>query len=448
MYDDTIAAIATPPGEGGLGIVRLSGPDAWSIVGALFDGALEDRRVVHGWIRDPATGDTIDEVMVTPLAGPKTYTRESIVEIGCHGSPLVLQRVLQLALNRGARLANPGEFTLRAFLNGRLDLSRAEAVLDVIQAKTQANLRFAVQGMQGRLSESLSHLRQRILTVQAYLTACIDFPEDEVESQIDIDPKAALAEAMDELRQLIEVAEAGMIYRNGVRTAIVGKPNVGKSSLLNRLLGEDRSIVTAVPGTTRDTVEEAMQIAGIPFHLIDTAGIHETRDTVEHLGVERSRQAARSADLLLVVVDGSEALSEADFRLLAMANEQGSIVIVNKCDLRQEADLSALPATAIQLSALTGDGIGSLHDAMAKAGLGDKVIPSDAAVVTDPRQKAALDATLAHVTTAHEALEQGSPEDFVTIDLASALSSLGQITGEDASEELLDAIFQRFCIGK
>ncbi|MCH7553292.1 MAG: tRNA uridine-5-carboxymethylaminomethyl(34) synthesis GTPase MnmE, partial [Chloroflexi bacterium] len=316
MYDDTIAAIATPPGEGGLGIVRLSGPDAWSIVGALFDGALEDRRVVHGWIRDPATGDTIDEVMVTPLAGPKTYTRESIVEIGCHGSPLVLQRVLQLALNRGARLANPGEFTLRAFLNGRLDLSRAEAVLDVIQAKTQANLRFAVQGMQGRLSESLSRLRQRILTVQAYLTACIDFPEDEVESQIDIDPKAALAEAINELRQLIEVAEAGMIYRNGVRTAIVGKPNVGKSSLLNRLLGEDRSIVTAVPGTTRDTVEEAMQIAGIPFHLIDTAGIHETRDMVEQLGVERSREAARSADLLLVVVDGSEALSEADFELL------------------------------------------------------------------------------------------------------------------------------------
>ncbi len=410
MYDDTIVAIATPPGQGGLGVVRLSGPESWAIAARLFDGALEDRRVAHGYVRDPDTGAVVDEAMATAMAAPKTYTREDVVELSCHGSPLVLQRVLALALRFGARMANPGEFTLRAFLNGRIDLAQAESVLDVIQAKTDAGLRLAVQGLGGRLSEPIRAVRSRLMQVQAYLTACIDFPEDEVESQIDIDPPAVLDEAASELRRLLEHADAGMVYRHGVRTVLVGRPNVGKSSLLNRLLGEDRAIVTAVPGTTRDTVEEVANIRGIPFHLVDTAGMHEARDQVEHLGIERSRKAVQQADLLLLIIDGSAPLTEEDHQVLALGDGRPRVTIANKCDLPSAVGVGDLPAPAIRVSALTNEGMDGLQDAMAQVALGGAELSSDAVLVTNPRHKAALERALAHVDAAREGLANELPD--------------------------------------
>ena len=448
MYDDTIAAIATPPGRGGLGIVRLSGADAWAIAGRLFDGKLEDRRAVHGFVKDPASDDVIDEVLVTAMRAPATYTSEDTVEFSCHGSPLVLQRALELMLACGARLANAGEFTLRAFLGGRIDLAQAESVLDVIEAQTDAGLRLAVQGLRGRLSEPLGELRRRLMQVQAYLVACIDFPEDEVESQIDIDPAAVLEEAEAELGRLLDSADLGMIYRNGVRTAIVGRPNVGKSSLLNRLLGEDRAIVASVPGTTRDTVEEAINVQGVPFYLIDTAGIHQTDDAVEHLGIERSRQAVERADLLLLMLDASAPLTDADRRVLELADGKPALTVANKCDLPPEADLAGVPGPLLHVSALSGEGMDAMQRAMAQAVLGDRVTTSDALLVTNPRHKAALERALTHLRAARGSLREGVPEDFVTIDLASCLGALGEITGEGVTEKLLDTIFQKFCIGK
>ena len=309
MYQDTIAAISTPIGEGGIGIVRLSGPDARKITQKLFPKRLANRRLVYGQIIDPANGESIDEVLVAYMAAPNTYTREDVVEINCHGGPIPLQRVLELVLREGARVANPGEFTLRAFLNGRIDLAQAEAVMDVIQARTAASLRVAMAGVGGRLSAEIKVLREEILGVLAYLTARIDFPEDDVEEQ---DISAPLAECQSGVGRLIENADAGIIYRQGIRTAIVGRPNVGKSSLLNRLLRDNRAIVTAVPGTTRDTLEEVVNLKGVPFVLVDTAGIRQSEDIVEQLGVERSRRAIEQADLVVMVFDGSEELSEYD----------------------------------------------------------------------------------------------------------------------------------------
>ena len=448
MYKDTIVAIATPPGQGGIGVVRLSGPEAWSIASRLFNGTLEDRHAAYGHVRDPETRAVIDEALVTPMKGPRTYTGEDAVEISCHGSPVALQKVVGAALRLGARAASPGEFTLRAFLNGRIDLAQAESVLDIIQAQSDASLRLAVQGLQGRLSERIGAVRERLLQVQAYLTACIDFPEDEVESQIDIKPRDLLQAAKAEIATLIASADSGIVYRQGVRTAIVGRPNVGKSSLLNRLLGEERAIVTAVPGTTRDTVEETVSVQGVPFHLVDTAGIRETKDAVEAMGIERSRKAAGKADLVLVVIDASAPLTNDASALIEMAKGKPAIIVANKCDLPMKARLAELPSPVVRISALTGAGMDALHEAMAIAALGGKVATTDAVLVTNERHKAALQKALAHVEAAARTLAEKAPEDFITIDLAAALGALGEITGESATEEVLDRIFAQFCIGK
>ncbi|MSQ25485.1 MAG: tRNA uridine-5-carboxymethylaminomethyl(34) synthesis GTPase MnmE [Dehalococcoidia bacterium] len=448
MYDDTIVAIATPPGRGGLGVVRLSGREAWRITGELFTGRLADHRAVYGTLRDGERGEMVDEAMVTAMAAPQTYTREDVVEISCHGSPVVLQRVVALALRHGARLASPGEFTLRAFLHGRIDLAQAESVLDVIQAQTEAGLRQAVDGLRGRLSGALKEAQDVLLGVQAYLTACIDFPEDEVESQAVGDPKDALERAAKMLQDLKASAGAGMVYRNGVATAIIGRPNVGKSSLLNRLLGEERAIVTPMPGTTRDTVEETANIRGIPFRLIDTAGLRSTEDAVERMGMERSRRAMERADVLLLVVDGSMALTDEDTALLAAADGRPTVVAANKCDLARGTDLSQVKAPVACISALTGEGMDGLAALLESAALGGKAAPSDAPLVTNPRHAAALERALASVTAAQRGLRDGLPQEMVTIDLSAALEALGEITGQGVHEALLDTIFSQFCVGK
>lgn len=445
MYQDTIAAISTPIGECGIGIVRLSGREALPIVQRLFSRKLENRRLVYGHIVDPDSAEMVDEVLVAYMKSPHTYTREDIVEIDCHGGAIPLQRILGLALRQGARLANPGEFTLRAFLNGRIDLAQAESVLDVIQSKTQASLRLAMQGLDGKLSEPVREVRRSLMDILAYLAARIDFPEDEVAEQ---DVREPLEKARSALQQLVANADAGMVYRQGVRTAIVGRPNVGKSSLLNRLLRQSRAIVTPIPGTTRDTLEETVNLKGVPFLLIDTAGIMESNNVVEALAVERSRKAITQADFVLLVIDTSEPLTQSDRGLIDLLSEKTVLVAANKCDLPRRADMDELPWLQVSTSALTGEGLEGLETAMVNSVLGGKVVTSDALLVTNPRHKEALQRAERHLRLARAALEENLPDDFVTIDLTAALNALGEITGEAVTDELLDIIFSRFCIGK
>ncbi|MEE8470354.1 MAG: tRNA uridine-5-carboxymethylaminomethyl(34) synthesis GTPase MnmE [Dehalococcoidia bacterium] len=445
VYQDTIVAISTPVGEGGIGIVRLSGRDARPIAQRLFPKQLVNRRLIYGQVIDPDNGEAIDEVLAAYMEAPHTYTREDIVEIDCHSGPLPLQRILGLALRYGARLANPGEFTLRAFLNGRIDLAQAESVLDVVQAKTQAGLRLAVQGLGGRLSQQIKEIRSNLIETLAYLTARIDFPEDEVEEQ---DIAQPLEKVQSALGELVANADAGMVYRQGVRTVIVGRPNVGKSSILNRLLRHSRAIVTPIPGTTRDTLEEVVNLKGVPFVLIDTAGIIDSRDEVETLAVERSQKAIEQADFALFVIDASQPLNAADRELIDFLAEKAVLVAANKCDLPSRAETGELPWLRVSTSALTGEGLTELENGMVNAVLGGRVVTSDAMLVTNPRHKEALQRAERHLAQAGRAIDDSLPDDFITIDIIAALNALGEITGETITEDLLDTIFSRFCIGK
>jgi tRNA modification GTPase len=445
VYQDTIAAISTPLGEGGIGIVRLSGEEAYFIAQQLFSGRLSDRQLSYGHVLDPRTGDVVDEVLVSYMAAPRTYTREDVVEINCHSGPLVLQRILEISLASGARLATPGEFTLRAFLNGRIDLAQAEAVLDVIRSKTEAGLRLAVDGLRGRLSGTVNDIRTELMSVLAYLTAVIDFPEDEIEKRDIVQPLQA---SLERLRELIAGADNGIVYRQGVRTAIVGRPNVGKSSLLNRLLRKERAIVASVPGTTRDTIEEVMNLQGVPFILVDTAGLLTSDDLVESLGVERSRKAIQEADFVLAVIDASEPITEADKDIIASVGDKGSLLVANKADLPCRAEISQLPGEVVFTSALTGEGMSHLEQQMVNAVLRGGVLSSDALLVDNPRHKDALERAERHIAQALSASNEGMAEDFVSIDLTAAVSALGEITGDTVQDELLDMVFSQFCIGK
>lgn len=451
MYSDTIAAIATPLAEAALGMVRLSGPDAQSIARRVFSGRLEDRRVAHGWLRDPTSGEVVDEAMAVFMAAPRTYTREDMVEFTCHGGPLPPQRTLEILLHQGARPANPGEFTLRAFLNGRLDLAQAEAVLDVVQARTRPGLQLALQGLEGRLSREVRRLREALMDPLALLTAQVAFPEDEVEGPDVVQPLQA---ALGEVQRLIATADQGMVYRQGVRTAIAGPPNAGKSSLLNRLLGQGRAIVTPIAGTTRDTIEETANIRGIPFLLIDTAGIVETDDPIEREGIRRSHAVIGAADLVLLVIDASLPPAQQEAETLRGLAGSRVLVVANKRDLLPGSQEEVPPGRApdgrpaVLVSALTGEGMDALEQRMAELALGCGPAPMDALVVSSPRHRAALERAADHLAAALGSLDAQMPADFVTIDLTAAVAALGEITGETVQEDLLDRIFSRFCIGK
>jgi tRNA modification GTPase len=453
MYslDDTIAAISTPLGEGGIGIVRLSGPEAHSIADQLFrpfgeQQALESYRLHYGHVADPTTGTLVDEVLLSFMRAPHSYTRQDVVEINCHGGIAPLRQVLHLALSAGARMAEPGELTLRAFLNGRIDLTQAEAVLDVVRAKTDASLRIAMDQLAGRLSGEVHRLRQRMVDLLAYLEATIDF-DDEIEPH-DIGPDLAVLEQ--DLTALLVEAERGLIYRQGIRAAIIGRPNVGKSSLLNALLRANRAIVTPIPGTTRDTLEESCNLQGIAMTLVDTAGIAATDNLVERLGVERSRQALAEADLVLLVVDGSQPLQRQDREVADSVGTRPALTVVNKSDLPQRVRMEGfLPrATRIHLSALTGEGITELEQAIVDLIFSGKVMASQTPMVSNPRHHALLQLTRHELCAAQTTLAQGLPNDLVAVDLTEAIVALGQITGQTISEDLLDAIFANFCVGK
>ena len=425
--------------------MRLSGPNAYTIASKIFHGQLADRHLCYGHIVNPESNERVDEALVSYMLGPRTYTKEDVVEINCHGGTLPLQGVLGLVLRHGARLAQPGEFTLRAFLNGRIDLTQAEAVLDIIRAKTRESLSLAISGLDGHFSGSIKAIRSNLMDVLAYLTARIDFPEDEVEEQ---DIQISIKQALKEVEQLISTAGAGIIYRQGVRTAIVGRPNVGKSSVLNRLLREDRAIVTPIPGTTRDTVEEIANLGGIPFVMIDTAGILNSNDPVESLGVERSHKAIEQADMIFWVIDISEQMTATNSELFSLLAEKKVLAVANKCDLPQQANIESLTWETVCVSALTGDGFSELENKAVNMVLEGRVVTNDSQLVTNPRHKDALERAQQSLSQALYAIESDMPDDFITIDLTAALNALGEITGEVVKDDLLETIFSNFCIGK
>ena len=474
------ATIATPPGYGGIGIVRVSGPDAFAIVLPLLrrpggDTSLPpSHTLTYAHIVAPDTQEILDETLVAFMRAPHTYTCEDVVEIQGHGGPLILQRIVRQVLVRGARMANPGEFTLRAFLNGRLDLAQAEAVMDLISSQTEVGQRLAMQQLRGRISEQVQHARHSLLGVIARIEASIDFPEEDVPTPKPTELSPSILEAQRQVDSLLAGSEQGRLYRQGLRTAIIGRPNVGKSSLLNALLRSERAIVTPIAGTTRDTVEEVANVRGIPLHLIDTAGITTSSDPVEQIGVERSRAAAESADLTLLVFDGSEPLTAQDRRvseeLWAMGFGGGGqsdhpavalqdmarrpvVLIVNKADCRLLVEIAHLRqmwpgAPLIHTSMLTGAGIAELEEHIANLVLAGKTLHSESALITSARHQESLRRASEHIRASLIPLREGLPLDFVSIDLRAAYDALGEVTGETASEDLLERIFQEFCIGK
>ncbi|MBG9211307.1 tRNA uridine-5-carboxymethylaminomethyl(34) synthesis GTPase MnmE [Mammaliicoccus sciuri] len=456
---DTITSISTPMGEGAIAIVRLSGPDALNIANRIYKGKKQISEVAshtinYGHIIDPETDEVVEEVMVAVMKAPKTFTREDIVEINCHGGLVTVNRVLELTLSNGARMAEPGEFTKRAFLHGRIDLSQAEAVMDFIRSKTERASKVALGQMEGRLSSLIKGLRQSILEILAQVEVNIDYPEyDDVEEAT---TKFLLKESRhieNEIDQLLKTGQQGKIMREGLSTVIVGKPNVGKSSMLNNLIQDNKAIVTEVAGTTRDVLEEYVNVRGVPLRLVDTAGIRETEDIVEKIGVERSRKALSEADLILFVLNYNEALTENDYQLFDVIKDEDVIVIINKMDLEQKLDIDELKAMIgdhplVQTSMVEQQGIEELEQKISELFFGGKVQAQDMTYVSNSRHIALLKDAKTSINDAIQSAEDGVPIDIVQIDLIKTWELLGEVIGEEASDSLIDQLFSQFCLGK
>ncbi len=457
---DTICAIATPPGEGGIGIIRLSGEKALEIASRVFVGAkgrtvrdFKTHTLHHGELRAPDTGERLDEVLVAVMKAPRSYTCEDVVEFHCHGGPLVLRLGLEALIRSGARLAEPGEFTKRAFLNGRLDLAQAEAVMDLIQARSEAGLRVAMEQLRGSLSGELGRLRERLVRLLVEVEAGIDFTEEDITF---ISPQA-LADGVHEVGEriagLLRTSEEGRILREGVTVALVGRPNVGKSSLLNALSRTDRAIVTPIPGTTRDVIEEYVSIRGLPVRLLDTAGMRDTVDVVEKEGVRRSHDALARAELVLAVLDGSAPLGPEDRRLLDLAQGQAMVLVVNKADRPPRLEPAQLAEVSpgrrvVRTSATTGAGLDDLRDAIRDAVLTQGLEAREAVLITHVRHRAALARAKEALDQVLLSLERGMPAECLAADLRSAVNAIGEIVGKTTTDDILDLIFKEFCIGK
>lgn len=460
FLDDTIVAISTPIGEGGIGIVRLSGKDAIAIADKIFFSPkgkkLKDAKshtVVYGFLINPSTGERIDEVLVTVMRAPRTYTREDVAEINCHGGMLPLRTALQLLLKEGARFAEPGEFTKRAFLNGRMDLSQAEAVIDVIRAKTEQAERLALHQLEGRLSAKITDIREKVTELCTYVEVYIDFPEDEIE----VPEKSEMIYSMQKIEQgllyLSKGYDEGRFFREGVSTAIVGKPNVGKSSLLNALLQKDRAIVTEIPGTTRDIIEDYLNINGLPLRIMDTAGIRETHDLAEIEGVKRSLRAIEGADIVIAVLDAGRLMDEADEELIERVKDKKTVVVINKSDIESPAfNLEPLAFSLqpfVKVSALKGEGIDNLKNAIYSLCVSSSSATGvEDVIITNIRHKQSIDSALKSLKDAEDALKRDEPLEVIALFLRESLDSLGEIIGAVTTEDILNRIFSEFCIGK
>ena len=456
--EDTIAAVATAYGEGGIGIIRISGEEALPILQEIFEfhgdtDTFTSRRMTYGKIIDKEKNQIIDEVLAVYMKGPKTYTAEDVVEINCHGSMVSLRKTLALVLRKGARLAEPGEFTKRAFLNGRLDLSQAEAVIDMIRAKTDKSFDVAVSQLEGRLSLKVEEIRQKLLDLLVDITVNIDYPDEDIEEMTYEKLEESIVETQDMIEKLLATSSTGRMIREGIKIAIVGKPNVGKSSLMNGLLKETRAIVTDIPGTTRDTIEEVLSIRNIPVYLVDTAGIRETSDKVEKMGIEKSKEAFNQADFILFLLDGSRPLEEEDLQIMEFLKERKSLVLINKRDLGEAISIeeiaAKLPASqVIEASLLKGQGITEIEDAVEDLVYGGEIVQKESMMVNNVRHIELLQQAVKSLTDALHMSERREALDFIEVDVKNAYERLGEIIGATVSDDIINEVFARFCLGK
>jgi len=456
--EDTIAAIATPFGMGGIGIIKISGPKSFEIAKKIFrrkaqSSALKPYHLHYGEVIDTQDGSVIDEALLSFMQKPTSYTREDVVEINCHSGFLVLQKILEIVLKEGGRLAEPGEFTKRAFINGRIDLSQAEAVADIVNSQTNASLRVATQQLKGVLSKEIIKLKEDLINVLTYIEASIDFPEEDINI---IPPHQLLNKIkvlMDNIRRLIDSYEEGRFYREGISAIIIGKPNVGKSSLLNALLKEKRAIVTSIPGTTRDIIEEAISVEGFPLKIIDTAGIGDAKDIIEEEGIRLAKEKLTSADLAILVIDISQEIDQGNSQMVAELMGKKVIIALNKIDLVPESFISRAKDTLknypiVPISALYSQGIEELKEAVFSAIIQHKLDSPPSVVITNIRHKIALEKALENLANAGESLIKEMSPEFTALDIQLSLKCLGEIVGETTSEDILDRIFSEFCIGK
>jgi len=458
FIDDTIVAIATAPGEGGIGILRISGEKSLEVAQSIFKSVsgkrideYKNRTLIYGNIVD--NDKIIDEVLLAYMKGPKSYTAEDVVEINCHGGFISVKNILELILSKDVRLAEAGEFTKRAFLNGRIDLSQAEAVIDVINAKTSKSHEVAQEQLEGSLSLKIRSLRNKVTELLAHVTVAIDYPEEDIEFITYNTLKEKTEELEKEIKKLFDSSESGKIFREGLKTVIIGKPNVGKSSLLNLILGEKRAIVTDIPGTTRDVIEEFVNLRGIPIKIVDTAGIRETEDVVEKIGVEKSRKSLSSADLVIMVLDYSEKLTDEDIEILESIDKSKTVVLLNKADLKKQIEEEKISNyvennSIIEISALKQEGIEKLEDKIESLVYKGEVRNSSDIVISNTRHRDALAKAHKSVLDALDAIYQNMPLDFIEVDLKNIWDYLGYINGDTVTEDLLDNIFSNFCIGK
>lgn len=458
MYMDTITAISTSLGEAAIGIIRISGEEAFSITNKIFKASsgkthseYGNRQLIYGHIYDGEL--KIDEVLVAYMKKPSTYTCEDIVEINCHGSRISLGRILELILKNGARMAEAGEFTKRAFLNGRLDLAQAESVMDLLSAKTPQGFDVAMNQLEGQLSYEVSDLRQEMLEVMSQLEVSIDYPEEDIEEITFPEVEKSLKKVKTSLGKLLRTAEAGKIYRDGISTAIVGKPNVGKSSLMNALLRESRAIVTDIPGTTRDLIEEYLNIKGIPLKITDTAGIRDTEDHVEKIGVERSKALFNQSDLVIFVINMAEKLTEEDYQIIELIKDRNAILIFNKSDLEKIVDIDyirkELPdKPIIYASMMDKSGIEEIEDKIIETVLGNDVQTADVGYISNVRHIQAIKNAQESIDEALTACNDRMPYDFIQVDVKNTLESIGEITGDTVEDDLINKIFSNFCLGK
>ena len=453
--ESTIAAISTAYGEGGIGIIRISGEKSYEILEKIFDSPfkIENRKMTYGHIKDPANGEIMDEVLAVYMKAPNTYTREDVVEINCHGSIVSLKKTLDLVLRSGADLAEPGEFTKRAFLNGRLDLSQAEAVIDIIKAKTDKSFDVAIKQLDGSLKRKIDEIRKQILDVLVDITVNIDYPDEDIEEIVYDDMIKNLEIAGSEIEKLINSGDTGKIIREGIKVAIIGKPNVGKSSLMNALLNEDRAIVTSVPGTTRDTIEEKLSIRDIPVVITDTAGIRETDDMVEKIGIEKSKASFNAADLIIFMLDTSREIDHEDFEIASYIGERKALVLANKSDLKkvssQDELMKMIPnGKLIETSMEKGNGIEEIKDEIERLVFGGEIKQNESLIITNLRHLDLLRNSLSSLQDGINMAKQMEALEFIEVDVKKCYELLGEITGESVTDDILNEVFSRFCLGK
>ena len=471
MNDSTIAAVATPVGAGGIGIIKISGQDALSIASHIFrrshssisnpedkDSAdissFKSHHLYHGYIVDPENRRVVDEVLLAVMLAPHSYTREDVVEIQAHSGPVVLRSILDLVLKYGAAIAGPGEFTKRAYINGRIDLTQAEAVIDIINARTNKSLEIATTLIKGEMQLCIERISDYLFNFLAEINAAIDFPED-VEEIVNVDriPDVVQNDIINTIKELIGQYDNGHILRDGIKLVIIGKPNVGKSSLMNCLIEKERSIVTAVPGTTRDLIEESFSLRGMPVIVADTAGLHDTDDPVEVIGINKAKAYIDCSDLILFIIDGSSILTREDHEIFEMINGKNSILVINKSDLFSDKHKVNMPDSwgkmpKVEISALYNRGLDELKDLIVKIVFGKNSFDSQAVIIPNLRHKQILDRCLASLYSAVDGFDRGSSLELIAIDIKEAVDLLGEITGGSANNDVIDQIFNRFCIGK